>query len=265
MLSYEDYLLLESAIKDAIEDQGGMANPLSGGVEELLRRWIGASSSQIYPYFKRSYLQSMLKDKQALISHCALVEKHRVSEERIARVKSVPQERQTVRRIEYSIEDCPFGRILVASTCKGVCFLMFDNDTDTALRCLQEQFPQSSLALSGSDVHRQTVRSIEEGGESINHVPLHLFGTSWQHTVWNVLLDTRYGSLTSYGGIARLLGNPNAARAVGSAVARNTVAYLVPCHRVVPETGDWGGFRWGRARKASMIAWEAFHSAADQF
>ncbi|MGB5253157.1 MAG: methylated-DNA--[protein]-cysteine S-methyltransferase, partial [Sedimenticolaceae bacterium] len=86
-------------------------------------------------------------------------------------------------------------------------------------------------------------------------------GSNFQIQVWRALLQIPFAGLLSYGQLARLLDRPNAARAVGGAVARNPVAFLIPCHRVLRESGDFGGYHWGRERKLAICAWEAAVSA----
>jgi AraC family transcriptional regulator of adaptative response/methylated-DNA-[protein]-cysteine methyltransferase len=82
-------------------------------------------------------------------------------------------------------------------------------------------------------------------------------GTPFQVRVWRALLEVRPGTLTSYGHLASAIGQPTAARAVGTAVGQNPLAYLIPCHRVIRETGVTGNYRWGQIRKRAMIAWES--------
>jgi AraC family transcriptional regulator of adaptative response/methylated-DNA-[protein]-cysteine methyltransferase len=88
--------------------------------------------------------------------------------------------------------------------------------------------------------------------------PLRAFvrGTQFQVRVWRALLKVQHGTLVSYGGLATILNRPTAARAVGSAVGQNPLAYLIPCHRVIRETGALGGYRWGEVRKQAILAWE---------
>ena len=87
-------------------------------------------------------------------------------------------------------------------------------------------------------------------------LPLHVQGTNFQINVWQALLKIPKGQLTSYGQLARDIGNPKASRAVGSAVGANPIAFLIPCHRVIRATGVIGDYRWGATRKRSMINWE---------
>jgi AraC family transcriptional regulator of adaptative response/methylated-DNA-[protein]-cysteine methyltransferase len=91
---------------------------------------------------------------------------------------------------------------------------------------------------------------------------LFLKGTNFQTKVWKALLRIPPGAVTTYGRLARVMGAPKSARAVGSAVAKNPIAYLIPCHRVIRETGVLGEYRWGSARKRAILGWEAAQKAA---
>ena len=93
--------------------------------------------------------------------------------------------------------------------------------------------------------------------KKLDKIKLHLKGTSFQIKVWETLLKIPVGSLSTYGNIAKQIQNPKAARAVGSAIGDNPVAFLIPCHRVIQSTGNFGQYHWGSNRKTAMIGWEA--------
>jgi AraC family transcriptional regulator of adaptative response/methylated-DNA-[protein]-cysteine methyltransferase len=85
----------------------------------------------------------------------------------------------------------------------------------------------------------------------------HLKGTSFQLKVWETLLKIPKGNFTTYGTIAKAIGNPLASRAVGSAIGDNPIAFLIPCHRVIQSSGNFGQYHWGQVRKSMMLGWEA--------
>jgi AraC family transcriptional regulator of adaptative response/methylated-DNA-[protein]-cysteine methyltransferase len=91
----------------------------------------------------------------------------------------------------------------------------------------------------------------------VSKIKLHLKGTDFQLKVWDALLKIPKGQLSSYGNIAHEIQNPKAARAVGTAIGSNPVAFLIPCHRVIQSSGEIGGYRWGNTRKTAIIGWEA--------
>ena len=90
----------------------------------------------------------------------------------------------------------------------------------------------------------------------MNQIKLHLIGTDFQLKVWQTLLKIPLGQLTTCGAIANKIENPNASRAIGTAIGSNPIAFLIPCHRVIQSTGIFGGYMWGNTRKTAIIGWE---------
>jgi AraC family transcriptional regulator of adaptative response/methylated-DNA-[protein]-cysteine methyltransferase len=158
--------------------------------------------------------------------------------------------------VRYSFAETPFGRLIVASTDKGICYMAFDKDDEEALNNLRLRFP-NALFTQQQDRMQQNALSIFQNDRSrLPEIKLHLKGTPFQMKVWEALLTIPMGSLSTYGQIAAQAGNPGASRAVGTAIGSNPVAYLIPCHRVIQSTGQIGGYRWGSTRKSAMIGWE---------
>jgi AraC family transcriptional regulator of adaptative response/methylated-DNA-[protein]-cysteine methyltransferase len=132
-----------------------------------------------------------------------------------------------------------------------------DEDRDEALAELTKRYPNAAYQQF-LDAHQQEALFIfTQDWRKLHEIKLHLKGTPFQLKVWETLLSVPLGGLTTYAGLAGALGQPNAARAVGSAVADNPVAFLIPCHRVIRSTGAFGQYHWGPGRKAAMIGWEA--------
>lgn len=159
--------------------------------------------------------------------------------------------------IRYQFGESPFGDLLVASTGKGICNLMFVDAGNRALNELQNSWPNAEIK-ERKDEHIAGVQKIFSGnGVDPDTIKLHLRGTDFQLKVWEALLKIPAGKLTTYSGIAGRIGNAKASRAVGTALANNPVAYLIPCHRVIKKAGDIGEYRWGSTRKTAIIGWEA--------
>lgn len=156
--------------------------------------------------------------------------------------------------IRYSQQITPFGEIGVASTPKGICDLSFAT-RDSFYSTLRLKYPQAQFADEACAIHRQAAAVI--AGVHSQPLHLHLRGTPFQLKVWQWLLQIPSGQLASYGGLASWMSQPSAARAVGTAIGANPVAYLVPCHRVIQATGALGGYRWDVERKRLLLAWEA--------
>jgi AraC family transcriptional regulator, regulatory protein of adaptative response / methylated-DNA-[protein]-cysteine methyltransferase len=155
---------------------------------------------------------------------------------------------------------CPFGTCLVAEGPRGICHLSFveTGNESAAWAELQEEWPNARLRREDSLAVRTTRALFASRDSSASRPPLRAFvtGTGFQVRVWRALVQIPPGHLVSYGRVAEVIGQPAAVRAVGTAVGRNPLAYLIPCHRVIRETGVIGGYRWGQVRKRIMVAWE---------
>jgi AraC family transcriptional regulator of adaptative response/methylated-DNA-[protein]-cysteine methyltransferase len=168
-------------------------------------------------------------------------------------------------QINYGFHTTPFGPCLLGATQRGVCWLSFLSDSGKreALREMRRHWGGAVLT-ERPDATGPLVRQIFAGLKKRNGTSLSLLlmGTNFQIQVWRALLKIPEGAVTSYGGIGRVIGAPNAARAIGAAVGSNAIAYLIPCHRVIRKTGLLGGYRWGEPRKRAMLGWEAARSGA---
>ncbi|CAN5314772.1 methylated-DNA--[protein]-cysteine S-methyltransferase [soil metagenome] len=162
--------------------------------------------------------------------------------------------------INYSYTGSPFGQILVASTPKGICYMAFEDEEQKALKDLKIYFPNAHFQQM-TDLFQQKAMSIfTHDWSKIQEIKLHLKGTDFQLKVWETLLKIPLGKLSTYGNIAAQIQSPGASRAVGSAIGKNPVAFLIPCHRVIQSSGTTGGYMWGALRKTAMIGWEAAKS-----
>jgi AraC family transcriptional regulator, regulatory protein of adaptative response / methylated-DNA-[protein]-cysteine methyltransferase len=160
--------------------------------------------------------------------------------------------------ISYGFHPTPFGECLIGTTSKGICYLVFAQGERQ--QSLEEMRKRWSLAELREDpentapLAEQVFHLLEDGQPG--SIQVYLSGTNFQIKVWEALLRIPPGRLVSYNTIASLLGMPGGARAVGGAVGRNPVSYLVPCHRVIRSLGDFGGYAGGLSRKKALIGWE---------
>ncbi len=161
--------------------------------------------------------------------------------------------------IEYAVQHTPFGQVFVAATPKGICKMSFldHEDFDNSLGDLLARWPNAALR-ENPDACRSAVESMF-GNKPKRDRPLslHVSGTNFQVNVWKALLRIPPGKLVSYSHVAEAIRHPRSARAVGAAVGANPVAFLIPCHRVIQQSGLLGGYRWGQTRKHAIHAWEA--------
>jgi len=154
--------------------------------------------------------------------------------------------------------DSPFGKCLIAKSPRGICHLSFVESEKTALAELQKDWPHSKLKRDDAGAAQLALEIFARPDDSHSRLALRAFvrGTPFQVRVWRALLQVQPGTLTSYGRLASAIEKPAAARAVGTAVGQNPLAYLIPCHRVIRETGVIGDYHWGQIRKRALIAWE---------
>jgi AraC family transcriptional regulator, regulatory protein of adaptative response / methylated-DNA-[protein]-cysteine methyltransferase len=157
-----------------------------------------------------------------------------------------------------TVLDCSLGRVLVATTQAGVCAVSLGDDAALLHAELSRRFPRATLLPTNDAciaIATQVVALIDAGSARPD-LPLDLIGTLFQQRVWRALREIPRGSTCSYAELARRIGAPGAARAVGAACASNPVAVAVPCHRVVRDDGELGGYRWGLQRKRALLARE---------
>ena len=158
--------------------------------------------------------------------------------------------------ITYGFAQSPFGLMLAAKTSRGICMLEFIENS---------QFDPSQTTLPNARYRRNDGVATEVvaqlfGETHAESIPLHVRGTNFQIRVWNALLGIAPGSVTTYGRVANTLDMGGGARAVGRAVGSNPVAFLIPCHRVIAQTGAITGYRWGPERKRALLTWERARS-----
>ncbi len=159
--------------------------------------------------------------------------------------------------INYHFSQSPFGKIIVASTSRGICYLAFEDDEKRAFDSLKHKFPKAQFKKATDQFQQNALTIFNNDWQNLQTVKLHLKGTDFQLKVWETLLKIPCGKLTTYGKIANQIQKPKASRAVGTAIGANPVAYLIPCHRVIQSSGIFGGYHWGTTRKAAIIGWEA--------
>lgn len=166
-------------------------------------------------------------------------------------------------KIRYQFAESPFGNLLIASTGKGICNLIFVDSEKKGLNELKQNWYKAALEES-KDEHITSAQKVFTGDwENPDKIKLHIRGTDFQLKVWEALLKIPAGKLATYSGIAGRIGNPKASRAVGTALANNPVAYLIPCHRVIKKAGGIGEYRWGSTRKTAIIGWEVAKTGKD--
>jgi AraC family transcriptional regulator of adaptative response/methylated-DNA-[protein]-cysteine methyltransferase len=159
--------------------------------------------------------------------------------------------------ITFGFAASPFGEVIVGWTKRGICHFAFSVATPDAMEAeLVARWPRAIFSRDDPQA-RALLHRIFPATPTRGRVHLVLRGTNFQIKVWEALIQTEFGRVISYQRLAERAGCPRAQRAVGSALAANPVGFLIPCHRVIRESGDAGNYRWGPERKLAMLAWEA--------
>jgi len=259
-----EYIHTHFQEQPSLETLASVVNLSPFHFQRLFTEWAGVSPKSFLQYITIGYAKQQLKTGQQSLFDTAieagLSGTGRLHDLFIKIEGMTPGEYKNggaLLNINYSVAETRFGKIIVASSGKGICHISFCDDEETALAGLQSAFPHSRF-IQLTDAYQQAALFVfQKDWADISTVKLHLKGTSFQLKVWDALLRIPKGKLTSYKAIARSIGHPDASRAVGSAIGSNPVAFLIPCHRVIRGDGEIGGYMWGETRKRAIIGWEA--------
>ena len=232
--------------------------------QKLFIEWAGVSPKKYLQYISVEYAKNILKDNGATLFDAAfetgLSGTGRLHDLFINIEGMTPGEFKNGGEnlfINYSYAQSPFGNILVASTAKGICYMAFADEEKNAFTDMQQHFPNAHFKQMLDLMQQNALYIFTHDWSKLHQIKLHLKGTDFQLKVWEMLLKIPVGQLSTYGNIAAKIKNPNASRAVGTAIGSNPVAFLIPCHRVIQASGNIGGYMWGNTRKTAIIGWEA--------
>ena len=271
----KDYERVERSIK-YLENNAHRQPPLdeiadSVGLSEfhfqrLFSRWVGISPKRFLQFLTKEYAKSLILSASTILdaAHDAgLSGPGRLHDLMVTSEAVTPGElkrRGEGIRIAFGFHPSPFGKCLLAVTKRGICGLRFvNNHNETRLvEWLQQRWPKAELAQDLEKTRRLSEKVFGVTAQN-DPSPLYLYikGTNFQLQVWEALLKIPMGSAVTYQDIARHLGMPNAARAVGNAVGTNPIPFLIPCHRVIRKLGEFGNYGEGPARKKALLGWEA--------
>ncbi|WP_419699390.1 bifunctional helix-turn-helix domain-containing protein/methylated-DNA--[protein]-cysteine S-methyltransferase [Mucilaginibacter sp. NFX135] len=259
-----NYIKLNFKNQPNLDDVAEKVHLSSFHFQRLFTDWAGISPKKFLQYLSLDYAKNLLKDKQATLFDTAfetgLSGTGRLHDLFINIEGMTPAEYKNGGKeleINYSFAESPFGNIIVASTPKGICYMAFADDREDAFNKLLEQFPNASYTQVVDVAQQDALHIFKKDWSELSQIKLHLKGTSFQLKVWETLLKIPMGDLSTYSDISKQIHQPNASRAVGSAIGANPVAFLIPCHRVIKSTGESGGYHWGPTRKSAIIGWEA--------
>ncbi|MGN6646734.1 MAG: bifunctional helix-turn-helix domain-containing protein/methylated-DNA--[protein]-cysteine S-methyltransferase [Cytophaga sp.] len=232
--------------------------------QRLFTEWAGVSPKKFLQFISIEHAKEILKNTNVSLSEVAesagLSGTGRLHDLFVTIEGMTPGEYKNGGKalsIHYDFSQTIFGEVLVASTAKGVCYMAFIESKEQSLTDLQQHFPNATFIQTNDVYQKQALAVFNQEKKDLNRIKLHLKGTDFQLKVWNALLKIPSGNLTTYGSIAAAIQKPSASRAVGTAIGSNPIAFLIPCHRVIQASGNFGGYMWGPTRKAAIIGWEA--------
>jgi AraC family transcriptional regulator of adaptative response/methylated-DNA-[protein]-cysteine methyltransferase len=272
-----DYQRIESAIhyikhnlqaQPSLEEIAAVVQLSPSHFQKLFTEWAGVSPKKFMQYLTLEYAKSLLQNSTTSLLTAAhatgLSGTSRLHDLFINIEGMTPGEFKNGGaglQINYDFTESPFGPLIIASTPKGVCHLFFVTEQQQAINDLITRFPQAKLHNATDKFQQDALAIFRSDWNQPEQIKLHLSGTPFQLKVWESLLKIPTAALVTYGHIANTIDKPNAARAVGSAIGNNPIAFLIPCHRVIQNTGRLGSYMWGETRKSAMIGWEAARKA----
>lgn len=276
---YQHYKLMEQAIQyiEANVQRQPELNEIASAIglsehhfQRVFTRWAGISPKRFLQFLTRENAKQLLDRSENLLNathEVGLSSLGRLHDLFVATEAVTPGQYKTRGAglsIRYGIHPSPFGKCLIATTERGICHLGFvDGSEGNAIDRLAEHWKLADMtedyAATASLVTRifSTGMPDSPGFDRLNPpLKLHLRGTNFQIKVWEALLNIPTGAVTTYQHIAAQIGKPQAVRAVGAAVGDNPIAYLIPCHRVIRKSGEFGNYLYGSARKKAILVKE---------
>lgn len=265
-----EYIRSNFKLQPSLEEVAEKIHLSPAHFQKMFSDWAGTSPKKFLQFISLEHAKSLLKEEKASLFDTAF-ETGFSSTSRLhdlfVKIEGMsPAEYKNGGKnlnINYSFSDSPFGKLIAASTEKGICYMAFENDIYKALGDLQSRFPNASFIERQDELQANALSIFNKDWTKLNTVKLHLKGTDFQLKVWESLLTIPMGKLSTYGSLAGKIGHPNASRAVGTAIGSNPVAFLIPCHRVIQSSGNIGGYMWGTDRKQLMIGWESSQVYSD--
>ncbi len=232
-------------------------------LQRLFTEWAGISPKRFLQYLTKDYAKQRLissHDVLTVTEDAGLSSTSRLHDLMVTCEAMTPGEIKTGGaglEITYGFAFSPFGEAIVGWTKRGICHFAFSMANQEAMVAeLVAYWPNARFSQDDSQA-QHLMQDIFPATPSRGRVNLVLRGTNFQIKVWEALIHTDFGHVTSYQQLAERAGCPRAHRAVGTALAANHIGFLIPCHRVIRESGDVGSYRWGSDRKLAMLAWEA--------
>ena len=270
-----DYQRIEKAIQFLAENFHSQPSlkEIAGNIhvsefhfQRLFTRWVGISPKRFLQFLTKEYAKTLLEKSINLLDvtyESGLTSPGRLHDLFVTCEAVTPGEYKTKGaglEIAYGYHATPFGECMLAKTDRGICGLSFvqSGGRRPVFADLKNKWTNAKL-VEDPQLTRPFVKQIFNPSEEKNSAPLHLIlnGTNFQIKVWEALIKIPMGAVVSYESVAAHIGMPKASRAVGNAVGSNPVSFIIPCHRVIRKTAEFGNYGGGVARKMAMLGWEA--------
>ena len=260
------YLDAAGSARTSLADVARQVGLSESHFQRMFTRWAGISPKRFLQHRTAQVVKRLLREHRSLLDasyEAGLSGPGRLHDLVVNAEAVTPGEYQREGEgvdVRYGFHHSPFGECLIAVTSRGVCHLAFVHPVSRrdALARIRHDWPRATLIADQETTRLATARAFPgPGHESRPALALHVRGTNFQLRVWEALLRIPAGDVTTYGGIADAIGDHGAPRAVGTAVGRNPISYLIPCHRVIRATGGLGGYAWGTERKKVMLTLES--------
>ncbi|MCX2724789.1 bifunctional helix-turn-helix domain-containing protein/methylated-DNA--[protein]-cysteine S-methyltransferase [Roseibium salinum] len=239
-------------------------------LQRVFSRWAGLTPKQFLQAITLDYAKAMLRDSASVLDasyEVGLSGPSRLHDLFVTHEAMTPgdyRSRGAGLSIAYGFHPSPFGQVLVMATDKGLAGLGFADpgSESAALEDMCRRWPAAQFLQDQEATTRFAARVFDpEKWRQDQPLNVVMIGTDFEIRVWRTLLKIPMGQATTYSDIAASLGNPKASRAVGTAVGRNPLSFVVPCHRVLAKGGKLGGYHWGLTRKRAILGWESGLSA----
>ena len=234
--------------------------------QRLFSRWVGISPKRFLQFLTKEYAKTLLEKSINLLDvtyESGLTSPGRLHDLFVTCEAVTPGEYKAKGaglEIAYGYHATPFGECMLAKTDRGICGLSFvqNDDRQPVFASLAQRWQNAKL-IENPDVTRPLIKRIFNPSEEKDSTTLHLVlsGTNFQIKVWEALIKIPMGAVVSYEDVAAHIGMPKASRAVGNAVGNNPVSFVIPCHRVIRKTAEFGNYGGGVARKLMILGWEA--------
>ena len=258
------YLDENHAGQPALSDLAAASGLSESHFHRLFRRWAGVTPKDFLQCLTVEHAKRRLRESASVLEaalEAGLSGPGRLHDLLVTLEAASPGEYKQGGQgllIEWGVAESPLGRCSVGWNARGICHLAFhEADTDLVEPPeLRESWPNARLRRNDREARRRVKTIFDPGARPAASLKALVRATPFQLKVWRALLRVPEGCVASYHSIARAMGGPRAARAVGAACGSNPIAYLIPCHRVIRETGVVRGYRWGDTRKRALLAWE---------